>query len=274
MVTVTNTSPEPVTIDSITDSVTGGTPIDLTHVPGCSTATDLRDRRRPRPGRYPWQHADMRLQPGGRRDDAGSSPTSSRSTGHDDEENIATDEAGATAVVTPVADLSVDKTVSRPLVAGQTGAYKLAVHNDGPSAAEAIVITDTLPAGVTATAATGNGWACTIAGNGGSVTCARAGLTAGATATVTVSVNVASNLTGQDMTNTVHVGSSTKDDDPSNNDDSVTSAVVSGIQVLPEVLVRTGAKILLWALTASALLMLGLVLIYGTEVIPRRRPKS
>jgi uncharacterized repeat protein (TIGR01451 family) len=192
--------------------------------------------------------------------------------GHDDEENIATDSADATATVVPVADLSMDKTVSQALTAGGTGAYTLAVHNDGPSNAEAVVISDTLPGGITATAATGDGWQCTIAGNGASVVCARPALAAGATAPVTVSVNVASTLNGQDVTNVANVGSSTKDDDPSNNQDSITSPAAA-TAVLPFTLARTGAKILLWTLTAGALMMLGLVVLYGTEVLPRHRRK-
>jgi uncharacterized repeat protein (TIGR01451 family) len=266
-VTVTNTSPEPVTVDSITDAVAGLAAIDVTHVAGLLTATTCVTGGVLAAAGSPGSTLTCQFSLVVSAANAATFPDIVTASAHDDENNHVSDDAGASAKVNPVADLSIDKTVTQELVAGGVGAYNLAVHNDGPSAAEAIVVTDTLPTGVTATTAGGTGWACSISADAGTVVCTRAALAAGATASIAITVNAAASLNGQSVTNVGTVGSTTKDDDPSNNRDSVTSAV-SAIAVLPLVLARTGARIALLGLSAIALLFLGMVVVKGTEVLP------
>jgi uncharacterized repeat protein (TIGR01451 family)/LPXTG-motif cell wall-anchored protein len=71
---------------------------------------------------------------------------------------------------TPTVDLVIDKHHTGDLLVGATGTYLVDVANDGPSASAGVVtVTDTLPTGLTPTAAGGTGWSCGIAGQ--DVTC-------------------------------------------------------------------------------------------------------
>ena len=69
---------------------------------------------------------------------------------------------------------------------GDQISYSVAVHNDGPDAAAAVSVTDSLPAELELVSATGDGWTCSSAG--ASITCTRAQLATGATSTVTIVV--------------------------------------------------------------------------------------
>ena len=99
------------------------------------------------------------------------------------------------------ANLGVSSTHIGSFVQGQpTAAYTLSVQNLGAApTAGAVSVTDTLPAGLTATAINGPGWACTLA----TLTCSRSdALPAGSTyppitVTVSVAANAASPVTNQ-----------------------------------------------------------------------------
>lgn len=83
---------------------------------------------------------------------------------------------GATASVSSTVrspDLRIAKTrTGGPIVGGGSNTYRLAVDNVGNAKSQGLVaVSDTLPAGVTPTAATGTGWACSIVGR--TVTCTR-----------------------------------------------------------------------------------------------------
>ena len=127
-------------------------------------------------------------------------------------------------VVADDADLSIAKSVSpSALVAGQTATYALQVANAGPGSAESVVVTDSIPAGLTLISATGNGWACVETAP--TVRCSLASLAAGASATpvtVTVSVDEEASASGT-ITNTATVASDTPDPDPTNNTSTVNS---------------------------------------------------
>ncbi len=74
-----------------------------------------------------------------------------------------------------IPDLTIGKTnAPGSFVRGQTGTYTLTVTNisTGPAASTAgtVSVVDTLPAGLTATAISGTGWACVL----GTLTCTRA----------------------------------------------------------------------------------------------------
>ena len=72
-------------------------------------------------------------------------------------------------------NVSVTPTHSTGFKQGETGQVTLATSNDSGAQATTgtITVTDTLPAGLVPTAASGNGWACTVAGQ--LVTCSRPG---------------------------------------------------------------------------------------------------
>ena len=89
--------------------------------------------------------------------------------------------------LTPTIDLSIAKVDSPdPVVQGAPLIYTLTVTNNGPSNATGVVMTDTLPAGVTFNTAIAAQGTCTQAG--GIVNCAIGNLNAGASTTVSIVV--------------------------------------------------------------------------------------
>jgi len=121
-------------------------------------------------------------------------------------------------VVADDADLSIAKSVSpTALVAGQTATYTLRVANAGPGSAESVIVTDSIPAGLTLISATGNGWSCIETAP--TVRCSLPSLAAGASATpITVTVTVDEEASdGGSVSNTATVASDTPDPDPTNN---------------------------------------------------------
>lgn len=101
-----------------------------------------------------------------------------KAAGHDPD--ASDNETSATTTVRDAADLSVSMADSPdPVSIGQQLTYTLAVTNGGPSAASAVTVTDTLPAGVKFVSATADQGSCTY--SEATVTCAMGGLAAGAT---------------------------------------------------------------------------------------------
>src|SRR5262249_25038208 len=91
------------------------------------------------------------------------------------------------------ADLTITKSHSGSFTQGQTGAtYTISASNvgGGPSAGT-VTVTDTLPAGLSATAIGGSGWSCGLS----SLTCTRGDTLAAGSSypSITLTVNVASN---------------------------------------------------------------------------------
>jgi len=124
-----------------------------------------------------------------------------------DEINISNNTATDVAIVTQpsavVPDLTIAKTHLGNFTPGQTGAtYTIAVSNLGTASTGLVTVSDTLPAGLTATAIGGSGWTCTLA----SLTCTRSdALAAGASyPAITVTVNVAVSVPAA-VTNTATV---------------------------------------------------------------------
>ncbi len=107
--------------------------------------------------------------------------------------NTANDGANDPTTIGNGPDLIVTKSHSGNFTQGQTGAqYTITVKNTGGTATSGVVtVTDTLPAGLTATGISGTGWTCTL----GTLSCTRSdALGAGASyASITVTVNVAAN---------------------------------------------------------------------------------
>jgi uncharacterized repeat protein (TIGR01451 family) len=122
------------------------------------------------------------------------------------------------APATAPADLSLTLSdAPDPLLAGNAVTYQLLVNNAGPNPAPAVVVTNTLPTGVTFLAATP---ACTH--TAGMVTCAIGTLAAAANSLVTITVQT---TTPGLLTNSATVGSATDDPNLGNNSDSETTTV-------------------------------------------------
>ena len=161
-----------------------------------------------------------------------------------------------TAYQTPaVADLSITKSTTATAVSpGGSIPYTITAHNNGPSAATNVVVTDTLPASLLfQSLSSAPGFSCTTpaAGSTGTITCNAASLANGATATFTLVTTVANNATGA-ITNNATI-SAAETDGASGNNGSGSAPVVVG----PAAAIPTLSE---WALFALAA-MLGAVAI-------------
>ncbi|HMH53205.1 MAG TPA: IPTL-CTERM sorting domain-containing protein, partial [Candidatus Acidoferrum sp.] len=159
--------------------------------------------------------------------------------------NAATASVG---VATP--DLAIAKTHTGTFVKGQTSDYTITVSNVGAGPTSGTVtVTDTLPAGLTATAMSGTGWTCTL----GTLTCTRSdALAAGASyPPITLTVSIAATAPNS-LSNTATV-SGGGDTSPANN--SVTDATSLGAAPIPT-LSEWGQAIFVLVIVLSGLLML------------------
>lgn len=124
-------------------------------------------------------------------------------------------------------DLRITKTdAPDPVVAGQDLTYTLTVTNDGPATAQAVTVTDTLPAGVTFVSAPG----CTEAG--GVVTCDVGPLLSGQSVVIAIQVHVPSGFLGAaasgTIANTATVAAANQGDpNPGNNTATATTTVLA-----------------------------------------------
>ncbi|HWU51737.1 MAG TPA: Ig-like domain repeat protein, partial [Tahibacter sp.] len=118
--------------------------------------------------------------------------------------NTANDSASDATTITQLSDLTLAKTHVGSFTQGQTGAvYILQASNTGAGPTSGTVtVTDTLPAGMTATAISGAGWSCTL----GTLTCTRSdALAAGSSyPAISLTVDVANNAPAS-VTNTAAV---------------------------------------------------------------------
>ncbi len=119
------------------------------------------------------------------------------------------------------ANISLTKrtTGDNPVAAGEDTAFTIVVHNDGPSDADAVTVTDELPSGLSLVSVTGDGWNCT---GDTTILCSRDTVAAGADApAIVVMVQVGSGVPdGTTIVNTAHATTSTAGDDPADNTDS------------------------------------------------------
>ncbi|MEJ5312731.1 MAG: DUF11 domain-containing protein, partial [Anaerolineae bacterium] len=113
-----------------------------------------------------------------------------------------------------------------PVTPGEAMTYSLTVTNDGPSDAENVVVTDTLPAEVTFVAATPaqTSGPNPLVWNLGT-------LTPGESRTILITVTVNADVTAG-FTNTVLITTTTPGDNPGNNEDAYP------VDVLPDVEIR------------------------------------
>jgi uncharacterized repeat protein (TIGR01451 family) len=127
-----------------------------------------------------------------------------------------TSEFSSCVTVPASADLSLTMTDSAdPIPFGQSFNYVLTGHNAGPVAATGVVITDTLPAGLSISSVTSPGADCSVVNQ--TVTCPIGTLAVNASATVTVSVRA---MVAGVVTNTASIASTLADPVPGNNSDS------------------------------------------------------
>ena len=114
------------------------------------------------------------------------------------------------------ADLAVTKSDSPdPVGVGSTLTYIVTVSNSGPSDANAVVLTDTLPGNVTFGAATPSQGSCSEAS--GTMTCNLGTINNGGNASITITVTPTAAAGGTTISNTASVTATEDDDDNTNN---------------------------------------------------------
>ncbi len=136
-------------------------------------------------------------------------------TGNENDPDTGNNDGTALFAVVPLADVSIVKTSDAAGVVypGDQVTYTLAVTSGGPSTAAGVVVTDTLPAGVTYVSDTCGGvWD----GGTGVWTWTIGTLASGAGTSCGVTVSVAAGAVGT-ITNTAAVGGTTDDPDTGNN---------------------------------------------------------
>src|SRR5262249_2724464 len=119
------------------------------------------------------------------------------------------------------ADLAVTASGPSSVTAGTTATYTITLTNNGPSAAQGVVLTDTLPAGSTFVSLTQTSGtdAFPLSQSGGTATeTATANIAAGSSDTFSLVVLASATLTpGTNFSNTASVSGTTSDPNPANN---------------------------------------------------------
>lgn len=136
--------------------------------------------------------------------------------------------------ITEDVELTIAKTTTgaNPVLAGETTEFSIVVTNEGPSSARQVTVVDTLPDGLTAIGASGDGWLCTPSPTPATpasiVSCTLPELVPGASTPLVITAEVASNAPDETtLTNTATVSTVTPGDDPDNNTDTSTVDVVA-----------------------------------------------
>jgi large repetitive protein len=130
----------------------------------------------------------------------------------------------ATVTVLGKADLSIAKTGTANPTQGGADSYILTATNDGPDAAEQVVVNDTLPSQFTATGATGA--TCTpLPSTGGTLVCTLGTMAANTTTTITITGTLAPGTAGQTIADAAAISSNTGDPDLSNNNTGFTQLI-------------------------------------------------
>ncbi len=132
--------------------------------------------------------------------------------------NSSNNSASVPATVSTSGNVSISKAAPGVVMAGQNVTYSITVRNIGPSDAQNVAWSDSIPAGTnfaSVSQSTGPAFACS---GTSSVTCTSSSLAAGASATFTLAVQLsASASAGGPLCNTATVTSTTDDPDASNN---------------------------------------------------------
>ena len=156
---------------------------------------------------------------------AGTITNTATTTGSTLDPNGANNSATATTTVDAIvqeADLAVVKSDSPdPVAVGSNLAYTVTVTNNGPATSTSVVLTDTLPVSTTFVTSTPSQGSCSQ--SGGTVTCNLGSLANGATATVTIVVTPTTTGT---ITNNATSTSATTDPDAGNDSATTTTSVL------------------------------------------------
>ncbi|WP_133501652.1 beta strand repeat-containing protein [Cognatilysobacter terrigena] len=159
--------------------------------------------------------------------------------------STANNSASATTSV-QTADIAVTNVASAgPYYPNQTVTYTLTVTNNGAGTADAVSLSDTLPASMTFVSLTAPaGWSATTpaVGASGTVTATTASLAPGATATFTLVVQIpAGAANGSTFSDTATVSASSVDPAPANNSATASITITAGADVsINKTLVTTG----------------------------------
>ncbi len=148
------------------------------------------------------------------------------------------------------ADLSIVKAGPAEVDAGGMLTYTLTVNNAGPSAASSLVVSDTLPAGVTDASAAGTDWSCGVVS--GLATCTRPSLGVGSAPAITISATAPAQAGA--IHNKASVSSATADPVANNTSNTVDTNVIGQ------------ADLSIGGTGSSALVKLGGVLTYTLTV--------
>ena len=141
--------------------------------------------------------------------------------------------------------LSISKTHTGNFTQGKPGTYTVTVSNSGPgSTGGTVTVTDPMPSGLTATAASGNNWSCQVTGGGSGVSCTRSDpLAQGASYDViTLTVSVAGNAANLTNSATVSGGG-----DPNNHTANDPTTVNTSAVIVPSTQISTTASALLFS---------------------------
>jgi len=122
------------------------------------------------------------------------------------------------------ADLTISKTHVGNFTQGGTGAFNLSVSNVGSGASSGTVtVTDTLPADLPPTGASGSGWACSISGQ--NVSCTRSDALAAGASYPTITVNTSVSPTAPSSVSNTATVSGGGDGNAANNSSTDTVAI-------------------------------------------------
>lgn len=123
------------------------------------------------------------------------------------------------------ANLSITKAATGTFAVNRNAVYTLTVRNNGPqSASGPLVVSDTLPSGLSFVSGTGTGWTCSALS--GVVTCNNNGPLANATNSVITLTVAVTAPAAPNVTNTASVSGTTFDHVPDNNSSTVTTPVM------------------------------------------------
>ncbi|WP_253839849.1 isopeptide-forming domain-containing fimbrial protein [Actinokineospora globicatena] len=187
------------------------------------------------------------------------------------QEFTANDSASVATVVGRVSDLSITKTaVPQPVVAGGPLNYNLTVANHGPSVADSVVVTDTLPVGLTATGEQTTQGTCAVAGR--TITCQLGRLPVDGSASITITADTPGTVPAGGFTNTATVTSTSADPNPADNTATHTSSVtaqadlaVTQVVAAPSVVAGTGTRYTMTVTNEGPSVALGVT---SSQVIP------
>jgi uncharacterized repeat protein (TIGR01451 family) len=135
--------------------------------------------------------------------------------GNDPDPVSGNNSASAATTINAAGDIQLTESVSPSSVnPGSNATYTFTVKNNGPNTATSVVLTDTLPSGVTVVSRTPSGSG--TCGTGNPFTCSFPSIASGASETVAVVVTPALSTAGTSLVNAGSVTSSTTDYDSSN----------------------------------------------------------